>query len=123
RLTKEAVLRATSRHAGKIRNLYGASGKVRYAEGKDLTEIKYIIGTGGALTRLPNRIEIMKSIAKYNTNKTLLFPQEQANILVDNDYTMASIGVLSKKYEKAAIKLICKSLGIEGDVNVSEIGN
>lgn len=123
RLTKEAVLRATSRHAGQIRNLYGASGKVRYAEGKDLTEVKYIVGTGGALTRLPNRIEIMKGIAKYNINKTLLFPQEQAKILVDNDYIMASIGVLSKKYEKAAIKLVCKSLGIEGEVDVSKVGN
>lgn len=123
RLTKEAVLRATMRHAGQIRNLYGASGKIRYAEGKDLTEVKYIVGTGGALTRLPNRVEIMKSISKYNTSKTLLFPQEQAKILVDNDYIMASIGVLSKKYEKASIKLMCKSLDIEGEVNVSEIRN
>lgn len=113
RLAKEAVIRATLRHAGQIRNLYGASGKTTIAEGKDLTEVKYIVGTGGALTRLPNRIEIMESIAKHNTTGTLLFPSEQAKILVDNDYIMASLGVLSKKYPEAAFKLLLNSLGIE----------
>jgi uncharacterized protein (TIGR01319 family) len=113
RLAKEAVIRATVRHAGQIRNLYGTGGKTTIAEGKDLTEVKYIVGTGGALTRLPNRIKIMESIAKYNTTGTLLFPKEQANILVDNDYIMASLGVLSKKYPEAAFKLLLKSLGIE----------
>jgi uncharacterized protein (TIGR01319 family) len=113
RLAKEAVIRATVRHAGQIRSLYGTGGKTTIAEGKDLTEVKYIVGTGGALTRLPNRIKIMESIAKYNTTGTLLFPKEQANILVDNDYIMASLGVLSKKYPEAAFKLLLKSLGIE----------
>lgn len=115
RLSKEAVIRATIRHAGQIRNLYGTGGKTIIAEGKDLTEVKYIVGTGGALTRLPNRIKIMESIAKHNITKTLLFPSEQANILVDNDYIMASLGVLSKKYPEAAIKLLFKSLGIGGN--------
>uniref|UniRef100_UPI000934C2D8 GlmL-related ornithine degradation protein n=1 Tax=Tepidibacter formicigenes TaxID=227138 RepID=UPI000934C2D8 len=113
RLTKEAVLKAIERHAGRIRSLYGAGGKTSIAEGKDLTEVKYIIGTGGALTRLPNRIDIMKSIAKSNTTQTLLFPTEEAKILIDNDYIMASLGVLSKKYPQVALMLMKKSLGIQ----------
>ena len=39
-----------------------------------------------------------------------LYPGEHAKILVDNDYIMASLGVLSKKYKDAAIKLLEKSL-------------
>lgn len=113
RLTREAVLRATKRHAGTIRNVYGASGKSKIAEGKDLTEVKYVVGTGGALTRLPKRVEIMKYICEYNKNKDLLFPKEKAKILVDNDYIMASLGVLSKKYEEASLKLMLKSLNLE----------
>lgn len=115
RLTKEAVVKATLRHAGKIRNIYGTSGKSRIAEGKDLTEVKYVIGTGGALTRLPNRVSIMEYMTNYNNNKELLFPKETAKILVDNDYIMASLGVLSKKYEKASLKLMLKSLEFEED--------
>ncbi len=110
RLTKEAVLRAVERHAGKIRSLYGSAGKSSIAEGKDLSQVKYVIGTGGALTRLPNRVEIMKEIAAFNITGTLLFPTKEAEILVDNDYIMASLGVLSKKYPQAALSLLKRSL-------------
>lgn len=111
RLTKEAVLKAVERHAGIIRYIYGPSGRSTVAEGKDLTPVKYIVGTGGALTRLPHRVEIMQEIAKHNETGMMLFPTEHAQILVDNDYIMASLGVLSKRYREAAIRLLEKSLG------------
>lgn len=113
RLTLEAVLKAVERHAGKLRYVYGPSGRNTLAEGKDLSQVKYIIGTGGALTRLPHRMEIMKQIAKHNETGLMLFPNTDATILVENDYIMASLGVLSKRHEKAAMKLLAKSLGIE----------
>ena len=62
RLTKEAVLKAVERHAGAIRYVYGPSGRVTLAEGKDLTQVRHIVGTGGALTRLPHRILLEKSL-------------------------------------------------------------
>ena len=108
-LTKEAVLRATERHAGALRHIYGPSGRSTVAEGKDLTQVKYIIGTGGALTRLPHRVELMKEIALHNETGMKLYPTEHAKILVDNDYIMASLGVLSTRYREAAIKLMEKS--------------
>lgn len=110
RLALEAVLKAVERHAGKIRYVYGPSGRSTLAEGKDLSQVKYIVGTGGALTRLPHRVEIMKAIAKHNETGLFLFPNEEAQILVDNDYIMASLGVLSKKYREAAIYFLEKSL-------------
>ena len=113
RLTKEAVIKAIVRHAGMIRNIYGTNGKSKIAEGKDLTNVRYILGTGGALTRLPNRIGILEYITAYNSNKELLLPKEKTKILIDNDYIMASIGVLSKKYEEASLKLMLKSLNFE----------
>jgi uncharacterized protein (TIGR01319 family) len=115
RLTLEAVLTAIERHAGSIRRLYGeGAGRKSVAEGKDLTQIKYIIGTGGALTRLPGRIEIMKKISSSGKG-TELFPTAEAKILVDNNYIMASLGVLAKKYPKAALKLMKKSLQIDNE--------
>lgn len=110
RLALEAVLKAAERHAGKIRYVYGPSGRSTLAEGKDLSQVKYIIGTGGALTRLPHREEMMKAIAKHNETGLFLFPSEEAKILVDNDYIMASLGVLAKKYRETAIYFLEKSL-------------
>lgn len=111
-LTSIAVTTAIKRHAGKFRHLYGPEGKKTVAEGKDLTKVKYIIGTGGALTRLPNRINIMKDIPLSNNGNELL-PGKEAEVLVDNDYIMSSLGVLSIKYPEAAIQLLKKSLKID----------
>lgn len=111
-LTEEAVMKAMERHAGQIRYVYGPSGRSSVAEGKDLTQVKYIVGTGGALTRLPHRVEIMKKIAGHDETGMRLFPTSHAEILVDNDYIMASVGVLSKKHREGAKKLLEQSLGI-----------
>lgn len=112
-LTEEAVMKAVDRHAGQIRYIYGPSGRSTVAEGKDLTPVKYIVGTGGALTRLPHRKEIMGRICQYDRTGTKLFPTSHAKIAVDNDYIMASLGVLSVKHREGAIKLLEKSLGFE----------
>ena len=112
-LTEEAVMKAVDRHAGQIRYIYGPSGRSTVAEGKDLTPVKYIVGTGGALTRLPHRVEIMSRICEYDQTGTKLFPTSHAKIAVDNDYIMASLGVLSVKHREGAIKLLEKSLGFK----------
>lgn len=109
RLTREAVFKATERHAGQLRYIYGPSGRTTVAEGKDLTQVKYIIGTGGALTRLPHRVDIMREIHQQNITGMKLFPTAHAEVLVDNDYIMASLGVLSKTNREAAIKLMEQS--------------
>ena len=113
RLCQEATLKAVERHAGSIRYVYGPSGRTTVAEGKDLTQIKYIVGTGGALTRLPHRVDIMKMIPKDNETGMKLYPSDAVKILVDNYYIMASLGVLSKTHRQGAIKLLGQSLGME----------
>lgn len=112
-LTEEAVMKAVERHAGRIRYIYGPSGRSTVAEGKDLTPVKYIVGTGGALTRLPHRVDIMSRICEYDQTGTRLFPTRHAKIAVDHDYIMASLGVLSVKHREGAIRLLEKSLGFK----------
>ncbi|MFZ5351372.1 MAG: GlmL-related ornithine degradation protein [Bacillota bacterium] len=112
RLTKEAVLTSLDRHAGKLRHLFGPTGKKTIAEGKDLSNVKYIIGTGGALTRLPKRETILTSV-RTDGKALELFPKSDAKILIDNHYIMASLGVLSKRYPEAALRLMKESLAYE----------
>lgn len=110
-LTKYASLTALTRHAGQIKHLYGPGGKNTIAIGKDLTQVKYIIGTGGALTRLPNRTSILKMLPSLNKGNQL-FPNTDVEILIDNDYIMASLGVMSKKYREASLKILKDNLKI-----------
>ena len=113
RLTKEAVIVSINRHAGGYRTYFGGKTDT-LAFGKDLTGVKWLIGTGGALTRLPAREEILNSISQFNRADKLL-PTAEAKILIDNDYIMASLGVLSSLNKEAAIKLLLKSLKFNGN--------
>ena len=108
RLTKEAVIVSINRHAGGYRTYFGGKSDT-LAFGKDLTAVKWIVGTGGALTRLMAREEILNSVRQFNRADKLL-PTAEAKILIDNDYIMASLGVLSSLNKEAAIKLLLKSL-------------
>lgn len=109
RLTLEALLVAIERHAGRLVQLYTGAGKTVYAEGKDLSNVKYLIATGGALTRLPGRQEIIHKVL-HMENKLVLKPHKETKVLFDNDYIMASLGVLSSKHPEAALTLLKKSL-------------
>ncbi|SHM34702.1 conserved hypothetical protein [Caldanaerovirga acetigignens] len=111
-LAEIATVTAVNRHAGEIKHLYGPTGRYTVAQGKDLTQVKWIIGTGGAFTRLPGGKNILEKIkAKAGTKK--LLPGEDAKVLIDWDYIMASVGVLSKEYPADAKELLEKSLRLK----------
>lgn len=113
RLCREAGLVALERHAGALRYIYTPSGRKTVAEGKDLTAIKTIIGTGGALTRLPHREQLLRALADCNATGMMLYPKpSKIRLLFDDDYIMASLGVMSKHYPEAALKLMKRSLNI-----------
>ncbi|MGX6977764.1 GlmL-related ornithine degradation protein [Vagococcus elongatus] len=112
RLTEAATLTAVYRHAGKLRHVYGPSGRATLAQGKDLTRIQYIIGTGGALTQLPDGEKILKKIVQKEKTKDMLLPAGEVTILMDYQYILASLGVLAYKYEAAALKLLEGSLNM-----------
>jgi uncharacterized protein (TIGR01319 family) len=109
-LTKKAVEVALDRHVGYIKRNFGAT-KTFAAYGKDLSKIKYIIGTGGALTRLPYGENILRDI-RYTKEDMTMLPKSSAKVLLDKNYIMACAGVLSKENKEAAICLLKDSLGI-----------
>jgi len=71
-LTRWAVDMAVWRHAGELRVVYGASGRHELIEGRDLTAIRYVIGTGGTLTRLGMGREILGHLKAGPSKRKLL---------------------------------------------------
>ena len=51
----------------------------------------------------------MREITRCNESGMLLLPGEHAQILVDHDYIMASLGVLSKAVTPGAARLLEQS--------------
>ncbi|MEA1911852.1 MAG: glutamate mutase L, partial [Spirochaetota bacterium] len=62
--------------------------------------------------RLNKGIEIVQKMIK-NNHVTKLYPGDGTKFLIDKNYTMASLGVLSKQFPEAAVKLIKQSLELE----------
>ena len=113
-LAWHAASDALERHCGRFRYTYGSNGRQTFAEGKDLTKVRYLVATGGALTRLPGRAAIMDRLRHLNDGGKLLFPKaESIKLLEDKNYYMASLGVLSLYHKEAAIALLKQDMGVE----------
>ncbi len=95
-LCLRAVEIAIRRHAGVVTDLYTPTGKKQIVKGKDLTAVKWVVGTGGALTRVPGGEAILRGICK-GSGKYLL-PPPDAQILIDRDYRFSALGTLAQAY-------------------------
>jgi uncharacterized protein (TIGR01319 family) len=98
-LCTRAVETAIRRHAGVVMDLYTPTGKRQIVKGKDLSAVQWVIGTGGALTRIPGGEDILRSICtgpgKY------LFPNPDARILIDRNYLFSALGTMASTYPDA----------------------
>ena len=110
-LTAEALRIALLRHSGRYRYYYGTNGRVTRVDGRDLTRIRWIVGTGGALTRLPNGLKMMRESLQQAGDA--LLPKQGVALMLDSDYIMASLGVLATTFRVGAWQLMRQSLGVE----------
>jgi hypothetical protein len=110
RLARWAVDISIWRHAGQLRVAYGAYGRNEILEGRDLSAVRHVVGTGGALTRLGMGREILQGI-KPDPRKFKLLPPTDAAVYLDRNNIMAAAGVLSQSYPKEAGNLLLESIG------------
>jgi uncharacterized protein (TIGR01319 family) len=100
------------RHAGKLAHLYTPTGRQTVARGRDLTACRLLVGTGGALTRLPGG-EAMLAATRTNGGGDRLLPPADARCALDRDYVLADCGALLAHFDGAAVvALMSASLGI-----------
>jgi len=67
-LCAKAVEISVRRHAGVVSDLYTPTGKKKVVKGKDLSAVKWVIGTGGALTRISGGDEILNISVRGQVN-------------------------------------------------------
>lgn len=106
-LAKYCFVNAVLRHSGNKRYMYSPTGRIDVAEGKDLTAIRYVFGTGGVLSRSKYNVEVLgqiKTLAKKFPNK--LLPKGDVELMYDSMYIFAPIGVISLIDRESAIKIL-----------------
>lgn len=110
-LTSFAARTALVRHSGRLRHFYGSGGRITRVEGRDLVRVRWVLGTGGALTRLPNGLQIVS--ASVEGSGDYLLPRGDVAFFLDRDYIMAALGAIAGEYRAGAWQLLRESFGIE----------
>ena len=111
-LAAMATVTGVYRHAGSLAYLYTPTGRQTVARGRDLTACRTVIGTGGALTRLPGGPMALRSACARSGGERLL-PPHDARCVLDSDYIFAVCGALFSHYEAAAVvRLMLHSIGM-----------
>ena len=112
-LASLAIEEAVRRHAGTIQETYTMMGKTYVQEGKNLTQVKKIVVTGGSLIHTERTADIAKH-ALFDPQKPDSLRPVQADVLVDRTYILAAMGLLSSYYPQTALRIMKKELEYHG---------
>ncbi len=112
-LASLAIEIATTRHAGHLEQYFSPMGVFYMQHGKDLTAVKNIIVTGGALIHTKRTGEIA-SHALFKETKAMSLKPKNANVLIDRKYILAAMGLMSTVYPDIALKIMKRELVYDG---------
>lgn len=109
-LARTATVTGMHRHAGALTHLYTPTGRKTVARGRDLTACRLVVGTGGALTRLPGGEGMLRAAIANGAER--LLPPVDARVTLDRDYVFACCGALSLHFSaEAVVALMRTSMG------------
>ena len=108
-----AVELALTRHAGHVETIYTAQGPTILQIGKDLTQVKNLILTGGAIIHNPQAKDIATA-AMFDPEHPDSLKPKNADVMIDKSYILAACGLLSQTNPKAALQLMKKELNENG---------
>jgi len=106
---RKAVEVAVGRHCGFMESSYTPLGEIFSLTGKDLSEITYIIGIGGAIINSDHPPNILKG-AMYNPREPYVLRPRQPEYLLDRKYIFASMGLLSSLDPELALHLMKREI-------------
>lgn len=114
KLARFCTVAGVHRHAGQLAHLYTPTGRQTVARGRDLTACRLLIGTGGALTRLPDGESLLaETRAGAPGTSDRMLPPADARCVLDRDYVFACCGALSTHFSAAAVvALMRRSTGL-----------
>ena len=108
-----AVDTAVGRHAGVLEETYSVLGQTFVQTGKDLSEVRQVVVTGGSLIHTSHTAQIAAH-ALYDPAQPMSLRPKKARILVDRQYILAAMGLLSTHFPEVALAIMKKELESHG---------
>jgi uncharacterized protein (TIGR01319 family) len=100
---------AGERHCGKIRIVLGPMGETTIQEGKDLSGVRCVIGTGGPLVFARDPAVILGKMLFRSSSAHVLRPRE-ADLRLDKGYVLYAMGLLSAFEPEKALRLMKQAI-------------
>ena len=108
-LARRAIEVAVERHCGVIEKVYTPMGEMVAITGKDLSDIPYVVGIGGAIINSHNPEYILEGV-KYTPKTLNRMKPKQPRYMLDKKYIFASMGLLSLIDAELALKMMLKEI-------------
>lgn len=108
-LSRLAVRTACDRHAGNTRLVVTHNGEFWVQRGKDLTQVRNVIGAGGPLAFSADARYVLEGAAFRTEAPNILKPKAPVYYL-DSKYILFAIGLLSRTEPDKALRIIKKYL-------------
>ncbi|HBN97463.1 MAG TPA: MutL protein, partial [Firmicutes bacterium] len=78
-------------------------------DGKDLSKLKRVIGTGGVLINSGDPLVMLEGARQEGTSVLELRP-ESPNYFLDGEYILAAMGLLAQEHPEVALTVLKNSL-------------
>jgi uncharacterized protein (TIGR01319 family) len=98
-----------NQHVGRIEVVYGPAGEMLVQYGKDLTQVKTVIGTGGPIIDSSNPRHVLEGALFQKENPMILKPKEP-KLYIDEYYILYAVGLLSQVEPRKALNIARKYL-------------
>ena len=108
-MARACVEVGTERHVGRLREHHLPTGFCYLQEGKDLTPVAHIVGTGG-IFRVTQAARTIFSGARSDAGPAFLLKPTQPRMWIDRDYVMWAVGLLAESAPDAAFALLRRYL-------------
>jgi uncharacterized protein (TIGR01319 family) len=108
-LAKTAASTAVERHAGAARQEYSIAGEITVQYGKNLLDIKNIIGTGGVFKHGWHPERILPA-GLFDAQKPWSLKPKAPKPFIDSNYILYGIGLLSEDFPSPALRIAKKYL-------------
>ena len=100
---------AMERHCGWLESVFTPMGVMYYQHGKDLLDVKYVIGTGGVLVHSKNPKRILVA-GEFNKDKPVHLMPRAPKYMIDSTYILSAMGLLAGEAPDLAVRIMKKYL-------------
>ena len=109
RIASAAVSLAARRHAGRQQVVFSPAGRLVERSGKDLREVRLLVGSGGVLRHNAeaDARRVLSAATGDHVDGGWLVPRAP-RIVVDSDYVLAPAGLLAGREPQAAHRLLSR---------------